>query len=97
MVHYATSCGDKSKRWAATIGDVTAGAATAANLDTFLGMVGIHTHGLSKKVFWSMLRVAKATAARGDTSKKDAFLGKSNSTVPRCFHDKKTKKKDASS
>jgi 2'-5' RNA ligase/Mg-chelatase subunit ChlD len=97
MVRYAASCEDKSRRWAATIGDVTAGAATAANLDTFLSMVGIHTHGLSKKVFWSMLRVAKATAARGDTSKKDAFLGKSNSTVPQCFHDKKTKKHDASS
>jgi 2'-5' RNA ligase len=89
MTHYAASCEDKRKRWAAAIGDVTESAAMAANLDTFVAMVGTHTHGLSKAVFWSMLRVAKRAAGRGDTSKKDAFIGKSNNTVSVCFTEKR--------
>jgi hypothetical protein len=96
MIHYAASCDDKRRRWAACIGDVTSSAAMAANLDTFLHMVGQHTHGLSKEVFWSMLRVAKSAAARGDSSKKDAFLRKSNLTVPQCFMDKQVKRDDKS-
>jgi hypothetical protein len=92
MVHYAESCEDKRRRWAASIGDVTEAVAIAADLQGFTSMVGAHTHGLSSKVFWSMVRAAKAAEARGDATKKLLFLSKSNTSVFSCFQDKKRAK-----
>jgi Mg-chelatase subunit ChlD/2'-5' RNA ligase len=85
MEHYATSCAEKRSRWQAMIGDVTTERALSANPEQFQNMLGPHTHALSRKVFWSLVRVANEEAAQGNPAKKRAFLERSNVSVPRCF------------
>jgi hypothetical protein len=82
MLHYHVLSGLKRGRRTAIIGEVTALQAASMDVQSFADLVGQHTHGHSKRVFWGMLRgvLADASAARRQ-QKIDLFLGKSNASV----------------
>lgn len=79
MLHYRVACGFKAARRNAVIGEVTSLQAASSDAAVFSDMIGTHTHGHCKKVFWGMLRgvLADASAARR-AAKLEVFRAKSS-------------------
>ena len=81
MAVYGAGCKSKHNRWLATIGDLTLATAKTCDVGTFDNMVGVHTHGHCRAVFFAL-----ALAGAEDIRKREIFLEKSNVAVKHAFN-----------
>eukprot|EP00667_Euglena_gracilis_P000773 EG_transcript_773 len=75
---YLTRLQAKNAARQAIIGSLTFDRAMDADEDEFDHLVGAHAHGLSRREFWALARVAKRLAGR----KRELFLQKCNQPFP---------------
>jgi 2'-5' RNA ligase len=80
MIIYCKLSKVKKEKWLSIIGDVTYQNALNSDINVYTMMIGKHTHGHSKDVFWGMLK-----AAMYDNDKMSAFKNRSNGTIDRCI------------
>jgi 2'-5' RNA ligase len=76
MDFYRQANAQKRQKWLDCIGSMTAEQALIADLPTYVGMCGQHTHGFNREVFWGL-----AKAAHFDRDKREAFEKHSNQTT----------------
>lgn len=81
MSVYLELCKVKKEEWLKIIGDATYAEALQSDYSAFSGMIGLHTHGLQKSMFWSLLK-----AAMEDDGKLEIFESKSNDTITNCYN-----------
>lgn len=84
MSVYLTAAKVKQDQFAAIIGDVMYAEATRTDACGVARLIGTHTHGHSRSVFYSILK-----GCLGDTEKMETFLAHSNS----CFRKKYNQRK----
>jgi len=56
MLHYKVACGFKSHERSQIIGGISALQASKVELDVFSDMIGVHTHGHCRQIFWGMMQ-----------------------------------------